>query len=74
MLEKTNDITRELRSLRAKNGLTQEDAAKLLNISKTTYNYWENDPYNFKLSTLQKIFEAFGKPIEGILSDVEKTQ
>lgn len=51
------DIT--LKAARVLKNLTQEEAAKLLNISESTLNHYENQKYSPRLSTLQKMAEIY---------------
>lgn len=80
-MKNMNEITKQMRLLRIKKGLTQSDAADLLGVSTNTYNSWETNPYNCKYSTLKNIFDALGEPFESIFfkeefenNQIEKTQ
>lgn len=54
-------VSRELKAIRVKRGLTQEQTAKRLGVATQTYIKHENDPGRFTvkmLSRLAKIFEC----------------
>ena len=54
-----------IRDLRQRHGLTQKQAASLLEIPYTTYQRWENpDKCNATLKTLDRIAKAFGYDLE----------
>lgn len=59
-------IYSELKGLRAKYGLTQEDVAKKLNISTVAYRQKENGHRDFMLKESKIISELFNKDIEEI--------
>lgn len=48
-------LSRELKSLRVKNGLTQRDLAEKLGISETSYNKRENGSISFTIDEIKKI-------------------
>ena len=49
-----------LRELRARKNKTQEETAKDLGISTTTYNAWEKDISNVAVSKVFALSEYFG--------------
>jgi putative transcriptional regulator len=55
-----------IRELRALRGMSQEDLAGLLSVSRQTVNAIENDKYDPMLPLAFKIARVFGKPIEEI--------
>lgn len=55
-----------LRSLRAAGDLTQEDMAKVIGVSKPTYNRKELGLRAFTLEESLKISKFFGKTVEEI--------
>ena len=59
--EKINDeLTEELKLLRFKSKLSQEDVAKMLKISRNSYNNYENNPLKITLEFLLKLSEILG--------------
>lgn len=52
-------IRNNIKSLRVKKGLTQEDAAYLMGISRATYNDYETRPENVKIETYNKMASIF---------------
>lgn len=56
-----------LKSLRVRRGETQAETALNLGISLTTYNAWENDITNLKVSRALALAEYFGVDLEDIL-------
>ena len=60
-----------LKELRARKNETQLDTANALGVSLTTYNSWENNVSNLKVSTVQKIASHFGVRIGDIFFDLE---
>ena len=55
-----------LEAARVNAGLTQAELAKILGISKTTVNNWENGRSEPNLSQLRKISELSGIPMDFI--------
>lgn len=49
----------QLKILRAKNNLSQENVANVLNITKSTYNRKENGIADFTLSEIKTLSELF---------------
>lgn len=52
-------IRNNIKSLRIKKGLTQEDVAYLMGISRATYNDYETRPENVKIETYNKMANIF---------------
>ena len=52
-----------LRELRLKEGLTQEELAQKLQTKKSVISRMENHAEDVRLSTLEKVAEAFGKKV-----------
>lgn len=48
-----------LKSIRIKNGISQDEIAQILNISKTTYCHKETGKTEFNLKELKKMKEFF---------------
>lgn len=57
------ELSDHIKLLRFKSKLSQDEAAKLLNISRNTYNNWENNPIQLNLDTLEKIGKVFNTDI-----------
>lgn len=49
------ELSEYLKLLRFKHKCSQEKMANLLNVSRNTYNIWENNPVSLSLETLIKI-------------------
>jgi DNA-binding XRE family transcriptional regulator len=61
-----NKIRYSLKELRARKNITQKEMAKVLDVSTQTYNAWENDLSNVKISKVYEIAEYFGLTIDDI--------
>jgi DNA-binding XRE family transcriptional regulator len=61
-----NKIRYSLKELRARKNITQKEMAKVLDVSTQTYNAWENDLSNVKISKVYEIAEHFGLTIDDI--------
>lgn len=57
---------RILKSLRALNDMSQQDAADLIGVSRNTYCKKENGKCTFLLSEAKILAEHFGQPLEEI--------
>lgn len=57
-------ITRNIKSCREKYGKTQEDIAKIMNISKQTYLKIENNPTTYSINKLNDVANAIGCNID----------
>jgi len=62
-----------LRTLRIKNDLTQQEAAKLLGISESTLRALEKDSSNISYKMIKKIEEVYGVKQEFIFFGKEST-
>ena len=61
------DITKyTLKELRARKNETQEEVAKKLGVSTTTYNAWEKDISNIAVSKVYAVAEYYGVTIDEI--------
>ncbi len=58
-----------LKELRAKMDWTQEETAKKLGISLQTYNAWEQDFGNVKISSAEAIAKLFNVKLDNIFFD-----
>lgn len=63
---------RILKSLRAKKGYTQNDYADLKNISRQTYNGYENNPISCPLNILFDIVNGLDGDIEEFLNALKQ--
>ncbi|HLN64709.1 MAG TPA: helix-turn-helix transcriptional regulator [Symbiobacteriaceae bacterium] len=61
-----------IRALREQLGLTQEDVAQRLKVTRQTINAIENDKYNPTLALAFKLAKLFGRPIEEIFDVTEE--
>ena len=59
-------MTRNLKSFRAKYGLTQMQMAEKLDITTATYSFKENGKKQFTLEEAKKIAEIFNTTIDNI--------
>ena len=55
-----------LAAARVNAGMTQEEVAKMLNVSKNTIVSWENGESEPKISQARTMSEAFKIPLENI--------
>lgn len=58
--------TYSLKELRARKNETQEETARAVNTSTTTYNSWEANPGMIKLSNLILLAKHFGVSLDEI--------
>lgn len=58
--EKITYVTNNMRSLRVRCGFSQEEIAKILNVSRTTYCDYEVNPQKVKVSTFKKLANVYG--------------
>lgn len=54
-----NELIEKLKLLRFKSKLSQEDVAKMLSISRNSYNNYENHPLKITLEILLKLSNIF---------------
>lgn len=64
---------KNIRSIREDNDITQEQMAKLLNVSQNTYSQYETGKIEWTASTLVKIADYFGVSVDYLL-DRTKTK
>lgn len=62
-------INERLRELRVKCGYTQSQVAKLLNIDRSTYAYYETGKTRPDISSLLTLSKIFNIPINELLAD-----
>jgi transcriptional regulator with XRE-family HTH domain len=65
----TKQIPHKLRSLRAKQGFSQEYMAKQLNISQKTYSRWENEADLLSFCCLEQICTVLGVSIYEVIGN-----
>lgn len=56
-----------IKSIRNKHGYTQDDMAKLLNMTRQNYNKLENNPTKASLDKIYNIFKILGESIDDFL-------
>ncbi|MBI5630966.1 MAG: helix-turn-helix transcriptional regulator [Elusimicrobia bacterium] len=62
----TSRISNDLRDLRAKRNMTQEELANAVGVTRVTINYIENGEYRPSLELAFLLARFFGKPIEEV--------
>ncbi len=58
-----------IKALRKKKDLTQEELAKILDVTRQTINAIENDKYNPTLDLALKIAKYFDLPVEEVFKE-----
>jgi putative transcriptional regulator len=66
---RAGDKVNNIKKLRKRNGLLQQDMAEILNISRATYNSKETGKQDFNKTEIDKIIMLFGLPYEEIFFD-----
>lgn len=64
MKERLKYISNNMKSCRVRVGLTQDGLAKLLGISRATYNDYEKNPQTVKIETYRKIADILNCNLE----------
>ncbi|KNF08093.1 putative transcriptional regulator [Gottschalkia purinilytica] len=59
----------KLKAVRVENGDTQEDAAKIINVSKETYNQKELGKRDFTLTEAVKLAKYYKKTLDQLFFD-----
>lgn len=67
-------INERLRELRVKSGYTQSQIAKILNIDRSTYSYYEIGKTMPDISVLITLAKVFNIPINELLADESSPQ
>lgn len=62
-------LNERLRELRIKSGYTQSQIAKILNIDRSTYSYYEIGKTTPDVSVLVTLAKVFNIPIDQLLAD-----
>lgn len=52
-------ISRNMKSIRIKRGMTQDDAAKLLGVSRQTLSAYENNPGQLSLADFNRLADLY---------------
>lgn len=61
-------LGQKLRKIRSKFGLSQEQLAEVINVSRQAITKWENDGGLPDVSNLQEISEVFGVTVDYLLN------
>lgn len=61
-----------IKSIRNKHGLTQDDMAKMLEMTRQNYNKLENNPTKASLDKIYKIFKLLEEDIDDFLSALKQ--
>ena len=64
--------TNIIKGIRIKHGLTQDDMAKMLEMSRQNYNIIENNPTKADLNRLYEIFNLLDEPIDDFLFAIKQ--
>ena len=64
-------LGQQLRTLRIKNGYTQQQISDLLSLDRSTYAYYETNRTTPPLSTLKKIADIFNVSVSTLLDNEE---
>jgi len=67
----TSRIRNNIRDMRAEAGLTQQDLADRIGVTRQTVNAIEGDKYSPTLETAFRIAEVFKVPLESVFSFVK---
>ena len=59
----------KIKSLREQNGITQEELAQKLYVTRTAVSKWENDKGFPSIDTLKHLAELFGVTLDELVSD-----
>lgn len=62
----------KLKSIRKKFGLSQEQLAEIMNVSRQAITKWENDGGMPEISNLQELSKVFGITVDYLLDDENK--
>ena len=61
-----------IKGVRNKHGLTQDEIAKMLNMSRQNYNIIENNPTKADLNKIYEIFNLLDEPIDDFLNALKQ--
>jgi transcriptional regulator with XRE-family HTH domain len=59
-----NNLSIVLKELRNKKGLSQEEIAKLINVTQRAYSFYETGNREPKIDTLIKLADIYGVPLD----------
>lgn len=62
-------VASNIRSLRKKNGLTQEELADMVGVSRSTVTQWERDWSSPRMGMVQRLAKALNVPTTAIVSE-----
>ena len=68
----TNNFSNNLKILRKKNKLTQEDLASCLNLSSKTISSWEKGRSEPKIDMLLKLSDYFNVTLDALIKGMEE--
>lgn len=68
-MEKKKTVGQKLQEIRKRNGLTRDNMAEILEISKFTYRNWEYDGGEPNSEWLVKLSNAFGVSVDEIVDN-----
>lgn len=63
------DITANIKAERARSGLSQEDVAEKLGITRQSYNIWETNPKSLTLDKIEMLANAIGCNVKNLVSE-----
>lgn len=55
------EVVRKLKAIRIRNNFTQEEVAKRLKVSSSTYVKYENNPKKLSIEQLEKLSEIYNE-------------
>lgn len=70
--EKNMNLPNKLKNLRKEFGMTQDELAELLGMSRTSFSKYENGAANPPLNVMRKLAAIFNVPIEYLIHDEQK--
>src|SRR6266568_1619180 len=68
------EMGKELQQARIKRGMTQEDAAKVIDVARTTITAIEKGERRIKAGELIKLAQAFGRQVSDFVRPVPKIE
>ena len=74
MNDKVYFVASNIRAYRARSGMTQEDVAKKLGVSRVTYNDYEVNPQKLKVETLLQIATALNCKLSDFFVEFNVTE
>lgn len=74
MSDKLIYVTNNMKSLRNRIGLSQQETSEKLGVSRTTYCDYEVNPSKVKLETFKKLAEIFGCELADFFKEFKVTK